>query len=96
MNERTELVELKNISKKYITFSFNLKKINHTDPSPSWGEVLVFAENCVEDKKNCKSWVVGDDSLGAGELSIVHNIQPGGKEKDSWNTIKHSLEQQEC
>lgn len=56
----------------------------------------MFAENCVKHKKNCKSGVVSDDSLGAGELSIIHYVQPGGKEKDSRNTIKHGLEQQEC
>ena len=64
-----------------------------TNPSPCWSEVLVFGENCVKDKKNHQSGVVGDDSLGAGELSIIYNIEPGGKEKDSWNAIKHGLEQ---
>ena len=68
----------------------------YTDPSPSWSEVLVFAEDYVKDKKNHESRVVGHDSLGAWELSIIYNVQPGGEKKDSWNAIKHGLEQQEC
>ena len=55
----------------------------------------MFGENCVENKKNHQSGVVGNDSLGAGELSIIYNIEPGGKEQDSRNAVKHGLEQQE-
>ena len=55
----------------------------------------MFGENCVKDNKNHQSGVVGDDSLGAGELSIIYNVEPGGKEQDSRNAVKHGLEQQE-
>ena len=64
-----------------------------TNPSPCWSEVHLFGEDSVEDKNNYKSGVVCNKSLGAGELSIIDHIQPGRIEKDSWNAVKHGLEQ---
>ena len=56
----------------------------------------MFVYNSVKDKKNQQGGVVGNESLGAGELSIIDHVQPGGEEKYSWNAVKHGLEQQEC
>ena len=52
---------------------------NFTNPSPCFGEVLLFVEDRVEDKKNREGGVVGNDSLSAGKLTVIHHIEPGGK-----------------
>ena len=67
-----------------------------TNPIPSWFVVPMLVDNSIKDEKEDKGGVVGNESLGAGELSIIDHVQPGGEEKYSWNAVKHGLEQQEC
>ena len=64
-----------------------------TNPSSRWCIVLLFVDNCIEDEKEDKGEVVGNDSLCAGELSIIDHIKPGGKKHYSWNAVKHGLQQ---
>ena len=47
------------------------KKFNFTNPSSCFGEVLLFVENRVEEKKNGEGGVVGNDRLSARKLSIM-------------------------
>ena len=54
-----------------------------TNPSPCRSVVLLFAKYCVKAEKEDKGGVVGNDSLGAGELSIIGHVQPGGIKKNS-------------
>ena len=74
---------------------FKILKFSFTNPSPCFGEVLLFVEDRVEDEKNREGGVVSYDSLSAGELSIIHHIEPGGKKNNPWNAVKNCLEEQE-
>ena len=74
---------------------FKILKFSFTNPSPCFGEVLLFVEDRVEDEKNREGGVVSYDSLSAGELSIIHHIEPGGKKDNPWNAVKRCLEEQE-
>ena len=44
-------------------------------------EVLNVSVKTAGDDGECR--VIGDDCLGGGELSIIYNVKPGGKEQDS-------------
>ena len=63
-----------------------------TNPSPCWCVVLLFVDYCIKDEEEDEGGVVGNNSLGAGELSIIDHVQTGGEEKDSWNAVKHRLQ----
>ena len=43
----------------------------------------MLVDNSIKDEKEDKGGVVGNESLGAGELSIIDHVQPGGEEKYS-------------
>ena len=64
-----------------------------TNPIPSWFVVPMLVYNGIKDEEEDKGGVVGNNSLCAGELSIIDHIKPGGKQKNSWNAVKHGFQQ---
>ena len=55
--------------------------------------LLALGEVGIEEDQDHEGGVVGDDRLGAAELSLVHHIQPRGEEDDPGNAVKRCPQQ---
>ena len=44
--------------------------------------LLALGEVGIEQDQDHEGGVVGDDRLGAGKLSIIHHIEPGGEKNN--------------
>ena len=57
--------------------------------------LLALGEVSVEEDQDHEGGVVGDDRLGAAELSLVLHVEPGAEQHNSRHTVQSGLHQQE-
>ena len=57
--------------------------------------LLALGEVGIEEDQDHEGGVVGDDRLGAAELSLVLHVEPGAEQHNSRHAVQDGLHQQE-
>ena len=74
-----------------ITVCFNLDFCISTCNVPACPRFLALAAEAVEEDQDHEGGVVGDDSPGAAELSLVLHIEPSAEQHNSRHAVQGGL-----